>query len=644
MIVGGGRMGIEYYRVLQHVIKIENVTVITRSKESMKKFKKIFPKSRVRHGGIEKWNPPDTSRMSAIVAVNAASTLDVVRYLQLLKIEKILVEKPGGIDLQECIRICDICGDGCYMAFNRRFYPSVQELLSLAGKEGGVKSIHVEINDHFDRIKTVGTDELRCIELHNFCHALDLAIFLGGLPKSLHVEHAGTGILTWHQSWSQMVASGRSDTCLFSISSSLLCPGPWSLVVTTDINRYCLAPLETLSVFSGGSWEKIEINLDEKFKPGLCSMITTFLGDEKGRNNVLLTTKMYGTILETIYAKIIKVKNLPKPAPEVAIVGCGNIGSRMLQSMSKHMSQCIIHLVDRNLRSISTALRRASEVNGGKFSNRIFCYSGTNRLPTEVSICYVGTDSKTRSALATNLLVSSKGLKYLILEKVVFLDPHDFQKIYDLSKSLNVDVYCNINWNCRVSKIWKHVKGMLRRESGPMSLQVEGTDWGLLCNGLHMLDLFHFLGGSIPVQMKIEEHNVVPSKRNGYLEIDGVLSANSPNGDKVILSCKIKGVAHSRTLKIKRGNIQIICNQRADQSVETVHVSFDSRTGNSEMTLSEDLPLLSEYGHLILQSVLKKAPILPHLGETMRYHIPFNNAVCAAAVRLGYSPDEFQYT
>ena len=70
-----------------------------------------------------------------------------------------------------------------------------------------------------------------------------------------------------------------------------------------------------------------------------------------------------------------------------------------------------------------------------------------------------------------------------------------------------------------------------------VSLLVEGSNWGLACNTIHMLDLIAFLTDQ--TKFEIDVSNLIPkvyeSKREGFIELGGELRAESQRGDTLVL-------------------------------------------------------------------------------------------------------------
>ena len=98
----------------------------------------------------------------------------------------------------------------------------------------------------------------------------------------------------------------------------------------------------------------------------------------------------------------------------IAIIGCGQIGSRHLQGLKTISGGANIYLVDVSAQSIDTALRRFHERNmGDKFSLQVRLI---NQIDVDIDCAIISTDSSARS-FVTNQLLRHTNVKNIIFEK-----------------------------------------------------------------------------------------------------------------------------------------------------------------------------------------------------------------------------------
>lgn len=292
LLVGVGRMGLEYARVLQDM-KIPFIPV-GRGEETARIFKDKTGVSPVT-GGVEKYLDKSGKDLdTAIIAVNVPDLYYQCRNLLLRGFKQILVEKPAALTAQEINALRETAYNECakvYVAYNRRFLSSVAEAMKILSDDGGVMSFHFEFTEWSDKVEVFDAEpgEKERWFLSNSSHVADLAFFIGGRP--VEMKSLTSGLLKWHRSASVFTGSGITDTgALFSYSANWNAPGRWGIELMSRNFRTILRPFEQLHIQKRGTitTERVPIDdtLDQKFKPGLYSMADSFLND---RNSGLCT-------------------------------------------------------------------------------------------------------------------------------------------------------------------------------------------------------------------------------------------------------------------------------------------------------------------------------------------------------------------
>ncbi len=287
VLVGAGQMAVDYSKVLT-ALRCD-YDVIGRGERSAAQF---YEKTgvRVATGGVEAWGKRQSNLPScAIVAVNIETLFATTCELMRLGIQNILVEKPAGLHLSEIETLWRMSSEmkcRLFVAYNRRFYASVQKAAEMIRADGGVSSYRFEFTEWSHRIKDLQkpSDVLRRWFLGNSTHVVDLAFYLGGKPAELSAYTSGG--TSWHPSSSVFAGAGKSEAgALFSYYADWEAPGRWALEVLTKNNLYILKPLESLQIQKLGSVETsivpIDDSLDKQFKPGLYEEVKAFLsGDD----------------------------------------------------------------------------------------------------------------------------------------------------------------------------------------------------------------------------------------------------------------------------------------------------------------------------------------------------------------------------
>jgi predicted dehydrogenase len=240
-------------------------------------------------GGLASFLDTNTVEFThAIVATSVDSLLENTICLLNKGIINILVEKPAALNTAELkansSRIEPFMHQ-VFVAYNRRFYSSVQVARQLIQEDGGLRSMHFEFTEWVHKIdaskKAVAL--LNNWFYANSTHVVDLAFALAGKPLKMSSFVKG-GALPWH-SITNFAGSGITENgVLFSYLSNWESAGRWAVELLTDKRRIFLKPLETVGVQWKGKIDiepcEIDNTIDLAYKPGLFSQTSAFLSDQ----------------------------------------------------------------------------------------------------------------------------------------------------------------------------------------------------------------------------------------------------------------------------------------------------------------------------------------------------------------------------
>jgi hypothetical protein len=286
LLVGSGSMSKEYAKVLKH-LKID-FHVIGNTVASCQNFEKELSLP-VISGGLENFlNKKDLEQYShAINTVNVEYLKDTTINLVKKGIKNILIEKPGSVHFSELDEISNIAEgkrSDIYIAYNRRFYSSVEKMKEVIHKDGGILSAHCEFTEWIHNIDpdNYPSDIVNKWVIANSSHVLDTMFFLIGEPKILNPMILGESKVLWHPTGSIFIGSGISHNNIpFSYHSNWLSAGRWGIEILTKNNRLILKPMEKLQIQKKGSIKiedvLIDNEMDTKFKPGIFNQVSHFL-------------------------------------------------------------------------------------------------------------------------------------------------------------------------------------------------------------------------------------------------------------------------------------------------------------------------------------------------------------------------------
>lgn len=285
-LIGTGPMAVEYYKVLRDLN--EHITVIGRGVDSAKKFEEETGKIPLT-GGLSTFLDGNSQIPDrAIVAVGVEQILNCTYELVKFGLKDILVEKPGGLNYDEVSELSNLAKSkslNIFIGYNRRCFASVIKAKEIIEADGGLTSFNFEFTEWSHKIRDLqkadGVKDQWL--LANSSHVIDLAFYIGGLPKNISCYKAGRGEIDWHPDAARYTGAGiTEDNVLFNYQANWNAPGRWRVEFLTRKHRLYLAPLEKLQIQEIGSIAVSDVNgidysIDERYKPGLYLQVNAFL-------------------------------------------------------------------------------------------------------------------------------------------------------------------------------------------------------------------------------------------------------------------------------------------------------------------------------------------------------------------------------
>lgn len=273
----------------------------------------------------------------------------------------------------------------------------------------------------------------------------------------------------------------------------------------------------------------------------------------------------------------------------IILIGAGNIGSRHLQALALLDRPADITVIDGNKAALALSRQRFEEVynnsDNKKAEINVNYSADINSIPDDVELAIVATSSGARRAIVEQLVAIRPSLKYLILEKVLFQSTKDLYEVGSLLREHNIKTF--VNCARRDYRHWHDIKEALKDEPY-INMTCQGGDWGMACNGVHILDIFSFITGCSQFRADNSElvHEVFDSKRSGYVEFygnerfyckRGSLTLGAAKNGEVHNFITISADHHFYLIDEVKGNAEYRHAadgwQRHDMSLETMPVS-----------------------------------------------------------------------
>ena len=210
----------------------------------------------------------------------------------------------------------------------------------------------------------------------------------------------------------------------------------------------------------------------------------------------------------------------------IAIIGVGALGKRHLESIVNLQEEYNIYAVEINEEIIQVLNKEFPKVN---------FITTVEKLPDELEMVVISTNSNIRRQLFEELIDNSI-VKNIIFEKVLFQKEEDYYFVNEKLKEHNINAWVNC-----ARREWDSYK-LLEEElknCNEMYISAIGGQWGIGCNGIHILDLIEYLSGNAIETLDINnlENKIIESKRKGFYEFFGSIIGTCGKCKQYIITC-----------------------------------------------------------------------------------------------------------
>lgn len=301
----------------------------------------------------------------------------------------------------------------------------------------------------------------------------------------------------------------------------------------------------------------------------------------------------------------------------ICIIGAGNIGSRHLQGLKKVKFPLSIEVVDPSIKSLEIARQRYEQVESS-VNHKISFLSNLSKVSKKIDLAIIATNSNVRRKVTEQLLTTSS-VKYLILEKILFQYPDDYQNTEKLL--IKKDCKTWINFSMRTMLFYNDLKGKIK---GPIQMIVSGSQYGLITNAIHFIDYIAFITGNydFTVDTKGLDKNPIESKRLGFLELNGTLNVYFKDGSTGSFIC-FKDGDTPFIIEIFSSNYRAI----SKESERKAWIS-SSRNHWKWEEVESDIPYQSDMTNKLVEEILGSGTcLLTPYKDASKLHITFLNSL-----------------
>lgn len=289
----------------------------------------------------------------------------------------------------------------------------------------------------------------------------------------------------------------------------------------------------------------------------------------------------------------------------ILIAGAGQLGSRYLQGLAKVGPALDIHLYDVDQASLDRARERWNEVATESTPHRVSLHASLAGIPPRVDLAIVATTASARPAVVEAIAAQSQ-VKAWILEKVL---AQSLQGLDALLKATATAGGAWVNTPRRMLPWHQQIKAHLPLRR-PLTLKVDGNEWGLACNAIHFLDMLCWWTGEQLEEVSTDElaPHWIEAKRPGNYEIMGTLRARFSGGSSAAFH--VTGGDLHYTFELTDGELTWHMDETAGTATRSDGLSVPGR-----------LPFQSEVTAGLVETMLATGKCeLPTLKESVDLH------------------------
>ena len=295
---------------------------------------------------------------------------------------------------------------------------------------------------------------------------------------------------------------------------------------------------------------------------------------------------------------------------KILIVGFGNMGCRHAQSLIQSNMHDEYFVIEPNKDFFRENLKKINIP-----ENKFTFFEDISSLPSNIDFAIIATNAFPRYQIMKELI--EKGIKYFLLEKIIFQSKFQFDDIISLMEKKSCVAYGNF-----VNRYYPNYIELKKRltDSVPLSMVVSGGDFGLGCNGLHYIDLFEYFTGkkAFVIKQNLNENPQVNKRGSKYKELFGQIVFSTNTGDRLIISSIMDRIGGIEISIIQNTSYDII-NEETRK-----HIYFSE---NEDLQINDFNVLRSSHlTNIIYNDILEGRTLLPSISEVKNCHLEFFKA------------------
>jgi hypothetical protein len=291
---------------------------------------------------------------------------------------------------------------------------------------------------------------------------------------------------------------------------------------------------------------------------------------------------------------------------KIVLVGCGNIGSRHLQALTKLSGQVVVDIVENYSKSIILAKSRLEET---KYNEKYFKFNWHKDFQTldgNSDLVIIATLSESRVILIEKLL--KIGYSRFLIEKLVCQSTAEYKHLLKIIKKFNAKGW--VNTRCRYFKSYQKIK-QIYKNSNKISLNMISGDTGLSTGAIHYIDLFSWILNSKEIKLNgdlLFDETYKNKRGKNFIEFGGTIIGS--NKKKSVLTLSHFPGTPSLYVTINDGKHQIVIDEYNEKILYSDFKKFQFKLEHVSTLTTE-----------IVNDIIKKDNcLLPTLNDSFNHH------------------------
>ncbi|KHM52671.1 hypothetical protein NZ47_03465 [Anaerovibrio lipolyticus] len=220
----------------------------------------------------------------------------------------------------------------------------------------------------------------------------------------------------------------------------------------------------------------------------------------------------------------------------VLLIAVGGIGFRHFQAVINCKEPINLYVVDISEEALSRAREYAETVD----TKPDIVYSkDISDIPEHIHVAIIATSSLPRRKVFEDL-VANHTVDNVIFEKIMFPKLEDYEAVQKILEEKNIRAH--VDCPARLFDVYHRIREE-SKECKYFTAIMRGSNWGLACNAIHLVDQVAFMAGVDTKKIVCSgdlEDDIVASKRNGYVEFFGKIIGNIGDKCTFVIECDRK--------------------------------------------------------------------------------------------------------